>query len=238
LLNWAARYFPILRVLSNHAHDADPILEIGSGSFGLAHFHPGRVVGCDIMFPWPPKENMLPVCCSATQLPFANLSFDAVVASDMLEHVAPDSRALVIHETLRVARKLVIFGFPCGVQARALDEEFLAFHQKHSLRPPDWLVEHMSYPYPGEELFNGLGGGWKIVTFANERLGFHGWMNRREMSQVWNRFFDLCIRLAPKLVEVVLRYFDGEPCYRKILVLVRNPDTGAAQLCPQPNSVF
>ncbi|WP_158793432.1 class I SAM-dependent methyltransferase [Granulicella sp. L60] len=57
---------------------------------------------------------MTPMVGSATSLPVPDKSFDVVLASDMLEHVPPTLRRQVIGEALRVARRLVIFGFPCG----------------------------------------------------------------------------------------------------------------------------
>ena len=88
MLNWAARYYPIVRVLKNHKlfHDAS-LLEIGSGSVGIGRFRPVPFVGCDISFPFEPLWPMTAVTASATQLPMNDKQFDVVLASDMLEHV-------------------------------------------------------------------------------------------------------------------------------------------------------
>src|SRR5271155_5182490 len=113
MLNWAARYYPILRALKQHSLlSTGSILEIGSGPAGLGTFRKVPFVGCDLSFSWTPEWPMTPVIASATDLPFGDNSFDAVVASDVLEHIPPELRATVISEALRVARKLVIFGFP------------------------------------------------------------------------------------------------------------------------------
>jgi len=226
LLNWAARYFPILRVLKNHAEGDRPVLEVGSGSFGLAYFWRGRVVGCDITFPSPPCKNMLPVRGTATQLPFGDSSFETLVASDMLEHIPPEGRLPAIQEALRVTRKVAVFGFPCGAHAHTLDEAFLAFHRLHNLLPPDWLEEHMRYPFPGEDLFNGFQQEWSVESFGNENLRFHDWVNQKELSGLWNRVFRIGLRFAPRLVETWLKTFDREPFYRRIFVLVRHPNQG------------
>lgn len=221
MLNWAARYFPILRVLRSHVEDGEPVLEIGSGSFGLAHFTNQAVVGCDLTFPEPPERNMLPLKCNAMQLPFADCSFAAVVASDVLEHIAPEQRLGAIREALRVTRHLAIFGFPCGAEARRLDERFFSLHLERGLAPPSWLVEHMKYPFPERTLFDGFQGEWEINHFGNENVNFHDWLNRRELSRLWNYSLMAWLKLTPRLLEFILGHFDSAPHYRTVFVLVR-----------------
>jgi methyltransferase family protein len=221
LLNWAVRYFPILRVLKNDSVDKGLILEIGSGSFGLAHFYRGQVIGCDVNFPAVPEENMLPVRCSGTSLPFADSQFDIVVTSDVLEHVPPHLRPAMIREALRVTHRLAVFAFPCGSDAHLLDENFRELHQSRNLTPPPWLEEHMQYPFPELELFLGVRENWTVEEFGNEHLRFHQWLNRRELSRAWCRVFRVCLRLVPRLLEAALRLTDRAPFYRMIVVVTR-----------------
>src|SRR5579871_5428492 len=115
MLNWAARYYPILRILKSHdLLNHGSLLEIGSGPIGIGRFRKVPFVGCDISFPIQPQWPMKPIVASAAELPMEDNEFDVVVASDVLEHVPPHLRETVISEALRVARKLVVFGFPCG----------------------------------------------------------------------------------------------------------------------------
>jgi hypothetical protein len=223
LLNWAARYYPILRVLDQHNLLAKgSILEIGSGSRGLGTFRKVPFTGCDISFPLPPQWPMTPVVASAAALPFEDRFFDAVVASDVLEHIPPDMRKAVIAETLRTARHLVIFGFPCGEAAHKSDE---ALRQEYIVRHrqvPEWLEEHMLAPFPEESLFRDLPG-WTLVSqFGNENLGFHEWMMRREFHGIFVRASTAFRVLARPLLEYLLRKADRPPYYRQIFVLTRN----------------
>jgi len=221
MLNWAARYYPILRVLKEHGLlSSGSILEVGSGPAGLGTFRKVPFVGCDLAFPWTPKWPMTPVVASAADLPFGDGSFDAVIASDVLEHIPTELRATVIAEALRVARQLVIFGFPCGAAAYEADvvlrEAYLSTHRE----VPVWLEEHMLAPFPESSLFSDFPG-WDLVQFGNESIAFHSWMMRQEMRGPFVRVTSALRKFAPKVLEPLLRRADSPPYYRQIFVLSR-----------------
>jgi hypothetical protein len=219
MLNWAARYYPIVRILKAYGlYDSASLLEIGSGSIGIGRFRKVPFVGCDISFPFEPAWPMTPMIASAAQLPVKDNEFDVVLASDVLEHVPPDLRKTVIDESLRVARKLVIFGFPCGELAWESDRALLEAYLQKKKTPPEWLTEHMEAKFPGPELFREIDG-WEIQHHDNESILFHSWLMRREMSRVFVKGSSILMRLTPSLVEVILRRANRGPVYRKIFVL-------------------
>jgi Methyltransferase domain len=225
MLNWAARYYPIVRVLKSHGlfHDAS-LLEIGSGSVGIGRFRQIPFVGCDISFPIPPAWPMTAITASATQLPMKDKEFDVVVASDMLEHVPPDLRATVIGECLRVARKLVIFGFPCGPLAWQADQALFKSYVDAQSTPPEWLAEHMEAPFPDTDSIPEVDG-WKTQRIGNESIRFHSWMMEKEKSIRFIHASQLAMRFAPSLVEAFLRKADRSPFYRQIFVFSRRDDS-------------
>ena len=232
LLNLAARYFPILRELAKYTKGGNSVLEIGSGSLGLGEFYGFSFVGCDTSFAEPRRPPMLPVMGSGLLLPFADRSFDLVVASDVLEHVPPADRLGFIVESLRVMRRAAIFGYPCGPLAFSLDRQLLARYQKLQGNPPKWLMEHALHPFPDDSLFKGLPHRWLVRSFGNENLGFHGWMMRREMTSTWNRVFCALLEHASAFVEWALALADREPYYRRIFVVTCNQDSaGGEGLC-------
>ena len=93
MLNRAARFFPILRELKSLLPAGGALLEVGSGSLGLGEFWADPFVGCDVTFSSRPVKNMRAVRCSGHQLPFGDRAFDAVVVSDVMEHVPPPQRS-------------------------------------------------------------------------------------------------------------------------------------------------
>ena len=115
MINRAVRYLPILKLLQAESLPRQSILEVGSGPQGMGEYYPRCFVGCDVTFEARPKHPMVPVVASALQLPFENSSFDAVIASDVLEHVPPQQRRDLVRETLRVARKIVLIVSASGV---------------------------------------------------------------------------------------------------------------------------
>ena len=166
---------------------------------------------------------MVPVVASGASLPFGDRSFDAVVASDVLEHVPPDQRMRVIQEALRVVRRIAIFGFPSGSTAFEYDVKLAEIYDRSRLNRPVWLQEHLQYqPFPAEDLFVELQKEWKVTSFDNENVAFHNWVMRQEMHRVGIYFFRVLLAVLPRLMEYLLQHADREPYYRKIVVIQRS----------------
>lgn len=163
---------------------------------------------------------MTPLVASAADLPLEDQSFDVVLALDVLEHIPPEIRTKVISESLRVARKLVIFGFPSGAAAHKADEDLKNVYLRKGVPVPDWLEEHMLADFPDAELFAGHSG-WTVRQFSNESIRFHSWMMRLEMGGLRMRLFRKIVFTAPNLLKWPLSFVDGDPAYRQVFVMNR-----------------
>ena len=117
MLNRAARFFPILQELKRQLPAEGELLEVGSGSLGLGEFWNRTFVGCDVSFTTRPVNHMRAVACSGVQLPFGDRTFDAVVVSEVMEHVLhpfPDDSLFA--------------DVPAGWARRVIPNESLSFH--------------------------------------------------------------------------------------------------------------
>ncbi len=226
MLNRAARYFPILREMRQviDLRNGCKVLEIGSGAIGVGEFWRHSFLGCDLTFAEKPRSPMRAVKCSGSLLPFADKSFDAVIASDVMEHVPPQARGQVVSEALRVSRKVVVIAYPSGSAAAAADRDLREQYLKSNKVPPGWLEEHMLHPFPSGELFSNVESGWTLKAVPNESLEFHRSMMKLEMNPALNLIFRGALLLMPNVVEKVLERQDSEPSYRKIFVLTRREE--------------
>lgn len=124
------------------------LLDVGCGSgFITAHLHrPGRrVVGLD-----PSREALARfqgecVCGSADAIGFADRSFDTVVCTEVLEHLAPAVLARAAGELARVAARQIIIGVPyreelAGGMTRCAEcgrDYHVSLHQRSFAGPRD-----------------------------------------------------------------------------------------------------
>jgi hypothetical protein len=178
-------------------------------------------VGCDVTFSEKPRPPMQAVKSSGARLPFADKSFDAVIASDVMEHVTPEARRCVIGEALRVSRRVVLIGYPSGSRAFAADQELRGWYLKKKKAVPVWLDEHMMYPFPNGELFSELDASWTVREIPNEDIVFHQRIMRLETYTLFNQLVRLGLWVMPSVIERFLKEKDREPSYRKIFVLSR-----------------
>ena len=149
MINWKVRYG---RLLERHPELFDPdrrILEVGSGSEGLARHLQRPVVGVDRVFVGPVSRHLAAVCGSVLALPFPAGAFDDVVCVDTLEHLREGDRLHAIRELVRIAGKRVIISGPAGTFAASGDTAYAEHITRAGGTVPLWLAEHLRHRIPG-----------------------------------------------------------------------------------------
>jgi hypothetical protein len=168
-------------------------------------------------------------------MPFADDSFDVVVALDLLEHLAPQVRPQALIQLRRVAGRCLIVGCPTGAAALRSDERLARFYRRISRPVPLWLQEHLSNGFPEiATLTEHLDGEGKLVLVANEALTAHALISRVEALPVlWRLTTALSSVLAAGLehprwgiaarrMVTLLRADDRLPVYRTITILSKH----------------
>lgn len=138
----AIRYYPIVKIIKENGWLSDKILEVGSGSIGIAAYIDSQVVGVDNDFSEPDHPNLIKVKGNGEKLPFKKNEFTVAILSDVLEHVPKKNRKKLIEETIRVTKKAVIISGPFGNEAFQQDKALSKLSEHH------FFKEHLLYGLP------------------------------------------------------------------------------------------
>ena len=201
------------------------ILDVGGRGGQLQEFlSSSSLVVLDIRAPTPSEPPY--VVGDITRAPFADNSFDIVVASDVLEHVEPKLRKRFLSEILRLSDGYVILGGPFQSPEVAFAERLV--NDLHvSLRDEEhpWLMEHLEYGLPREN---------ELASFLKQRRTSFRRMTTNNLIN-WTLFQSLLLIAAnsgaPRnAIDCVSKFYNlnyrqlgdsAEPTYRKIFVVAR-----------------
>lgn len=160
----AIRYIPIAAEFSQTNNIFENVLEVGSGSLGLARYTKKNIVGVDIDISGPRYPNMTLIQADAGRLPFRDGEFDFVCSLDMIEHLPKEKRADAIWEVCRVTGNKAVIGVPCSKETGRWEDKVRAVYYKMLAKPryTGWrrerfvlgnqaLLEHASLGLPSEE---------------------------------------------------------------------------------------
>ncbi|RLG74275.1 MAG: hypothetical protein DRO14_05905 [Thermoprotei archaeon] len=161
-IDYFERYLYVVRLLltiERRVGKRLKLLEVGAGSSSPIRRYFEDAVLLDIM-----SGTGVNIVADAAYLPFRDKVFDVALAVDLLEHIPPNNRAIVLKELLRVA-KFVIIHAPLvsgnGLfSARFYDYLLLKFlRQKLGVRNPSTMftMEHLKYGEPAYEILRGTG---------------------------------------------------------------------------------
>jgi len=134
-------------------HHSLEILDIGGYEGKLAWFMPQHTRLTILDQKAAPEEgNTSYIRGDARDLPFADKSFDLVISSDMLEHLATEDRLIAFREMFRVSRRFVIMAAPFNSIYNQKAEEYINTQfRDHTGRDHPFLIEHIQNGLPDLE---------------------------------------------------------------------------------------
>lgn len=138
----AIRYDPIVKLIQKNGWVNHKILEVGSGSIGIAAYINSEIIGVDNDFSEPEHPNLIQVKGSGNKLPFKNKTFTVSILSDVLEHVPKKNRKKLILETIRVTKEAVIISGPFGKESFKQDLALSKLSNHH------FFKEHIIFGLP------------------------------------------------------------------------------------------
>lgn len=225
MLNWALRYSPIVAFIKQKQPGS--ILEVGSGSQGLAHYLPSQfIIGTDVRFRKPLALNLLAISATALCLPFRSDSFDYVISSDMMEHLPEGSRLAAMNELIRVSKKHVVIGFPAGPAAEQVDRDIATALQRLGKEIPDWLSEYFEHRYPTcALLMEGLKNNPDIAVrlLHNSNISIHRFVIVGEMRRSLGKVLACLDSIA--IVQLFSFLINVRPAYREIMFIEKTVTT-------------
>jgi SAM-dependent methyltransferase len=246
-----------LALLARTAGPGGTLLDVGSGSLGLASLLPAawRVTAVDADFedygavraPAAPLPGQ--VIGDVRALPFADRTFDVAVTIDLLEHLPATDRALAISEVCRVARRYAILACPSGSEALAADRRLAARLAGRFQRVPPWLVEHLENGFPAPaEVADAARRFGSVLALGSESIAAHDRLIIAENSLIPAAALRLACRpltalmrsrrpRARRLVARILRAVRGgdrPPNYRVIVAVEIQPQSQSREKPPQP----
>jgi len=233
-LDTALRYREVVDLIRPVYRPGAAILEVGSGSGGLADYLHAPIVGLDVAFERTAdraSSYLTQVEGRADALPFEDASFDVVLSVEMLEHVPAGDRERVLAEMLRVLRpggRLVVT-FPADAAAARLDRTLNERFRRHHGQDHPWVIEHIREGVPATAdvvaLVRTLAGAEASVGVRKHDPSW-SWLLHQSLyaAHVWYRpavLAGLHSRVAATLLFRALRHARGRDHYRSIVVVDR-----------------
>lgn len=155
------------------------VLDVGGYDGALAFFLPEHAI--DLIDPATTGGSIL-------NMPVDDLSYDCVVAVDVLEHVPPDDRSQAILELTRVARSHVVLNYPC---ANTKDAQKLVL----GLTNNPLIREHVEWDLPDSD----------AVLRELESLGFFGIVKPHTNIAIWLGQY-IAMNCAPEAARALNSY--------------------------------
>jgi hypothetical protein len=197
-------------------------LEVGAGTSGLSNYLNVNVVSVDVQFPGRMPAMQVSVRADVTKLPFTSGSFDLVISTDMLEHIAPMSRGAAISEMIRVSRGTIYLAFPTGDHSALVDRRFDRLCKFIRRSTPGWLNEHLAFGLPDEEEVTSeisAAGGVVERTLSIESCEVHALLMTMALLPLLGQMVGAMLLVLPHgLVRGLVHVPPSGSPYRKLII--------------------
>jgi SAM-dependent methyltransferase len=218
------RYSAIVGVLQNvfETLGGRTVLDVG-GLGAIRHFLPQSVSVTEVN----PDPMGVPgvIVGDARALPFADQSFDAVVFSDVLEHVEKKDIPKILSEAARVAKHVVVVSGPLDTPAaKRFDTRYNQIRQALTGQDEPWLAEHFKFGLPPESAFQKLPGfahHFVIPQMPLALLELASWIDLlAAIGSTWTKELTRARDFAVNQFGVFEQF---GPTYRHVWVALRQP---------------
>jgi hypothetical protein len=248
-LNHLVRFDPVLELIRAAPAERLTLLDVGSGSRGIGALLPATwtvtAVDADFEDYGAARSGHVKsdqVIGDVRALPFADRSFDVVVAVDLLEHVSPADRATAVREICRVAASLAVIACPAGQPALAADRGLAERLRARGRSVPPWLTEHLDNGFPeADEITAAAAPFGPVRELVNENVTAHERLVAAELRPATAVGLRLLSRaLEPMLADSrprarwlaratlgAIRGWDRPPAYRCVVAVDVGPTPSA-----------
>lgn len=224
--------YKMIEIIVNSIRQNDKpykILEVGANEHkNLERFlHSDEIVYLDLKLSEKLKNDPQYVEGDATNMSFADNSFDIVIALDVLEHITENKRCYFFNELNRVSKHGFIISAPFkGFEVEEAEKRINDFYSTLYDDQIIWHKEHVKNGYP--ELDNSL-------NYIKEELNLNYTVIRHGSTYIWEKFMrmELVSGTNPnayKYWEDVNEYYNNEiferdfndKCVRNFIIAFKN----------------
>lgn len=229
-----SRYF-ILKEIQKHIFGQKEIdiLDVGGKDNALWAFLadenlPYNLTALDILPADERTKDYKYIQGDATQMDFADNTYDCVISTDVLEHIPPEKKANFINECIRVAKDLIIIAAPFDSPITDYVEHSVNnFYKSFTNKDYIWLQEHFEVHKPKRELIENIIKEKELTFSLLENNNLENWILFLPLN-----FLPMGVEVDQHSVEEINTFFNENllemndfqyPAYRQFYVIFKNP---------------
>ena len=218
------RYSFIKRVIETVDHEGTKtILEIGGAFSPLRKMIPQHRL---IVSDYRADNGNVQIRADAFQLPFEDHSFDLAISTDVLEHVPPEKRNLMVKEMIRVTANILLIGFPAGVLSERIDSALSTYIRETLNIEYPFLQDHVHLGLPDELEIYKLMKSQNTEVYQFDNANLFSWLPMMKSNFSLEQYSEFD-SVRSTMNRIFNEYYDcsshARPVYRKFLLSFKRP---------------